>query len=94
METAATIMDRGRANPNIDGREAKTGYPYVWAVISYLDSATDYRECLPRPGRRNRNGRQLAMLDDENNPSCAVPNLALVIPGLMLVILQVLAIFL
>jgi len=38
---------------------------YVWAEIYYLDSATNYRECLPggRPSSVNP-GNELVMLDD------------------------------
>ena len=38
---------------------------YVWAEIYYLDSATNYRECLPggRPMSVNP-GNELIMLDD------------------------------
>ena len=79
-------MDRGSANQHINGWPI--GDSCVWAAISYLDSATDYRECLPQ------NSRDVAMSGDDNNSPYAVSSLAVVIPGFMLIILQLLAIFL
>jgi hypothetical protein len=47
------------------GATAHVGDCYVWAEIYYLDSPTNYRECLPggRPSSMNP-GNELIMLDD------------------------------
>lgn len=36
-----------RSNPSF-----RVGDCYIWAEIHYLDSATDYRECLPHPSSK------------------------------------------
>ena len=36
---------------------------YVWAEIHYLDSPTDYRECLPQYARTVRVDSELVFLD-------------------------------
>jgi hypothetical protein len=37
---------------------------YIWAEIYYLDSATDYRECVAPGIREASNFGELVMLDD------------------------------
>ncbi len=39
----------------------------VWAEISYLDSGTDYRECLPNKVRCWSKQDELTMLDEESS---------------------------
>jgi hypothetical protein len=38
---------------------------YTWAEIFYLDSPTDYRECISVPQMTSPNG-EITMLDDES----------------------------
>jgi hypothetical protein len=49
----------------IGGMEFHVGEPYVWAQIYYLDSGSDYRECLPHDitGTQPLTG-ELIFLDD------------------------------
>jgi hypothetical protein len=48
----------------VGGTTVHVGDCYVWAAIFYLDSPTDYRECLPygRPSAAEPS-RELLMLD-------------------------------
>ena len=39
----------------------------VWGEINYLDSATDYRECLTPPAPRPCPSKELEFLDDQIN---------------------------
>lgn len=41
-------------NPSKDigGKHVHVNDCYIWSEIYYLDSTTDYRECLPRPAVR------------------------------------------
>lgn len=49
----------------IGGTAAHVGDCLVWAEIYYLDSPTDYRECLPNHHRQPvRIDSQLVMLDE------------------------------
>lgn len=58
-----------RTEPNKTGRlPSNLSDCYVWVEILYLDSPTNYRECLPG---RGSNGTSLAdalrLLDDDNS---------------------------
>jgi hypothetical protein len=50
------------------GATSHVGDCYIWAEIYYLDSATDYRECVSTSIREVSNFGELVMLD-ENKPS-------------------------
>lgn len=51
-----------------NGKSFHVGDCYVWSTIYYLDSPTDYRECLPEHGvRRSVIGDDLVMLDSQRN---------------------------
>jgi len=45
----------------VGGAAVRIGDCFIWAAIQYLDSPTDYRECLP--SHRNPSG-ELIFLDD------------------------------
>jgi hypothetical protein len=69
---------------------------YVWAEIRYLDSATDYRECLPQNPLHPRtvSGNDLVMLDDSSAWSMSnlqrgwpIAGLCLIIAGLFLCVM-------
>ncbi len=40
---------------------------YVWAEIYYLDSPTDYRECLPTASSNQPHSDGIILLDDNRN---------------------------
>ena len=48
------------------GGEFHVADAYIWAQIYYLDSSTDYRECLPTSGRPQCSALQepMILLDD------------------------------
>jgi hypothetical protein len=51
----------------IGGAEYRVGDCHVWAEIFYLDSPTDYRECLPENNLHLLAG-ELQMLDEVWSP--------------------------
>jgi hypothetical protein len=55
------------------GHEFRVGDYYVWAEIHYLDSATDYRECLPQKGTNARIRSDDLILLDSARQSCLRP---------------------
>jgi len=60
-------MEARPGKERIGGSAVHVGDCYVWASISYLDSSTDYRECLPP--RRQRvvpSDDELGMLDERS----------------------------
>jgi hypothetical protein len=58
-------MDRGHHEEQTGGTTVRVGDCYIWAEIYYLDSSSDYRECLPRNTRSvPPRGGELVMLDD------------------------------
>ena len=56
----------------IGGYSVHVGDCYIWSAIYYLDSPTDYRECLPPyricPCNISRSGFSI-LESSENNPS-------------------------
>ena len=59
-------METRPGKEQIGGSAVHVGDCYIWAAISYLDSPTDYRECLPHHGRRPTvlSEDELVMLDE------------------------------
>jgi len=59
-------------NHNIGGNPMRVADCYIWSEIYYLDSPTDYRECIPthriRPCNVPRSGFSI-LEPSENNPS-------------------------
>ena len=51
----------------------------VWAAIYYLDSATDYRECLSGKGYQETASDSLVLLDDEKHQARSHIPIALVL---------------
>ena len=45
--------DSNPLRTQVGGQEVHVGDAYVWAEIYYLDSRTDYRECLPENARKH-----------------------------------------
>jgi hypothetical protein len=67
-------MERRPGKQQIGGSTVHVGDCYVWAAISYLDSPTDYRECLPyRRWRAGPSGDELVMLDERGRWRWARP---------------------
>ena len=66
---------------------------YVWAEIYYLDSPTDYRECLPQYATTVRVDSELIFLDSpasdafSKNLLCRLPIWLSIISGVALCIL-------
>ena len=48
----STSMDAQRPEEQIGGTPVRATDCYIWAAIYYLDSATGYREYLPRNGQK------------------------------------------
>ncbi len=61
----------GRMEQRMGGSEFQIGDCRVWAEILYLDSASDYRECLQEPYREQAQTSPgiLVMLDDQRRMS-------------------------
>lgn len=55
-------MSELRENKEIGGSAFHVRDCYIWAEIHYLDSSTDYRECLPQKSTKAGFG-ELVMLD-------------------------------
>jgi hypothetical protein len=52
----------------VGGASFHVGDCYIWAAIHYLDSVSDYKECLPcRMSGPLLGGDDLVMLDDVNS---------------------------
>ena len=50
-----------------DDRSFRVGDSYIWAEIQYLDSLTDYRECLPgAPPSATSAKDELVLLDSSS----------------------------
>ncbi|HEY7352781.1 MAG TPA: hypothetical protein VH596_08440 [Terriglobales bacterium] len=81
-------MDRCTDHDDIRPGVAYVGDCYIWASIFYLDSSTDYRECLPRAVLHNPANDTLVMLGDRALP----PTLPLGIAVLSLTLLLVVAV--
>lgn len=45
---------------------------YIWAEIYYLDSPTNYRECLPRTAAPELRGDDLVLLDSPSDSKGAM----------------------
>jgi hypothetical protein len=59
-------METRPGKDEIGGSAVHVGDCYIWAAISYLDSPTDYRECLPYRRRRTLlSDNELVMLDEK-----------------------------
>jgi len=52
---------RGR----VEGQSFHVRDSYIWAEIHYLDSPTDYRECLPQHATTARVDSELIFLDSQ-----------------------------
>jgi hypothetical protein len=57
-------METRPGKQQIGGSTVHVGDCYIWAAISYLDSPTDYRECLPHRRRAVRSEDELVILDE------------------------------
>jgi len=67
-------METRPGKEQIGGSAVHVGDCYIWAAISYLDSPTDYRECLPYRRRRTLlSDNQLVMLDEKAHSLWAKP---------------------
>ncbi|HXY10204.1 MAG TPA: hypothetical protein VEI52_20345 [Terriglobales bacterium] len=67
-------METRPGKDQIGGSAVHVGDCYIWAAISYLDSPTDYRECLPHGRRRTlRFDNELVMLDERKHWLWAKP---------------------
>jgi hypothetical protein len=60
-------MSGERNQPHLGQGSFQSNTPDVWAEIQYLDSETDYRECLPVPYSSTTNPSELIMTDDASN---------------------------
>ena len=61
-------METRPGKEQIGGSSVHVGDCYIWAAISYLDSATDYRECLPHSRWRPApSDEELVMLDEKDH---------------------------
>lgn len=61
-------METQPGKQQIGGSAVHVGDCYIWAAISYLDSSTDYRECLPHRRRRPApSDDELVMLDEKDH---------------------------
>jgi len=68
-------METRPGKERIGGSAVHVGDCYVWASISYLDSSTDYRECLPHRRRRAiPSDDELVILDKRNHWLWARPD--------------------
>jgi len=63
--TSKSPMANSRERKQFGGEAVRINENQAWAEISYLDSSTDYRECLPQDRDRPclRSGDDLIMLD-------------------------------
>jgi hypothetical protein len=58
-------MSEPNEHTQAGGATSHVGDCYIWAEIYYLDSATDYRECVARAMREASNFGELVMLDEK-----------------------------
>lgn len=66
-------MEENRNKGRIGGTSFSAADCHIWATIHYLDSGTDYRECLPENTRNVPSpDNELVMLDDVQRPHCAL----------------------
>jgi hypothetical protein len=71
-------------HPPLKNRAFKISDCQIWAEIYYLDSPTNYRECLhPMPLAPSILRNDLMMLDERSRRSCAGVNLWLLLIGLL-----------
>jgi hypothetical protein len=82
-----------RHDQQVGGAPIHVGDCYVWAEIYYLDSPTDYSECLPMKGSQDDHAADdLVLLDDETWPgwiiSCVGTIMASLICTFLLVLLR------
>jgi len=61
-------MDGERNKEQVGGASVHVADCQIWAAIHYLDSLTDYRECLPHNARVPPSDDKLVMLDDVHHP--------------------------
>jgi len=62
---AGGVMGKPNEQTQIGGATTHVGDCYIWAEIYYLDSATDYRECLlPSMQEAASDFGELVMLDE------------------------------
>jgi len=61
-------MESRPGKEQIGGSSVHVGDCYIWAAISYLDSPTDYHECLPYSRRLPApSDDELVMLDEKDH---------------------------
>jgi len=73
------------------GQDFRVSDAYIWSEIHYLDSATDYRECLPQHGTHLANtatipNDDLILLDCSSQLCGRHSHLCLLLVGLLLTI--------
>lgn len=62
-------MSEPNEQAQASGAPSHVGDCYIWVEIYYLDSATDYRECLvPKPRNPQSDFGDLVMLDETTPP--------------------------
>ena len=75
----------------IGGEAFHVGDCHIWSAIYYLDSPTDYRECLPQPGVCPHTiGDDLVMLDSSRNlasPQTGLASLSALVTLVVLIVL-------
>lgn len=77
----------------VGGQSFHVRESYVWAEIHYLDSPTDYRECLPQNAGTVRVDSELVFLDSSSSEAFSKHALSLlpiwlsIISGVVLCIL-------
>ena len=74
-------MDTHPREEQIGGVSVRVADPYIWAAIHYLDSPTDYRECVPYSRRRAEAPEGKLVMLDESHPSRWTGSLAVMIIG-------------
>ena len=61
-------MSEPNEQAQASGAPSHVGDCYIWVEIYYLDSATDYRECLvPKPRNPQSDFGELVMLDEKRH---------------------------
>ena len=66
---------------------------YVWTEISYLDSPSDFRECLPQDGQWKPNDDPLDSPRSSVKEFCCGPLIGDALAGLAIVAITILTIF-
>jgi len=61
-------MDQRSSDIRVGGTTVRVADIYIWSSISYLDSPSSYRECLP-----HKDDQELVFLDDQERFSWKFP---------------------